>query len=299
MNCHLMIFKVRSVFLYHRWSTHSIHKVTQAIFFQRFGPNYIPRKQQKSRMHLSSLTLTQAHHTDSENQKTVVTLVLRLPSVSESWMVIWSLYVKRRSSFTAIGMNDFIFITVLRRLFVSVLKFSFVFIGRKRVLNIAHHFMATGAAKKENRGGSRNRLVNESITNSIISHTQSFYVRSSHYMHNKSCRQYLATELTVRKMRRLWKSQLSIKLKADKMLRRIKQCWNCTNWGQRNFLWLWRSCEKVEMHWQWHWTCSKLYRNPISTLVRSNTRINVIRMSDFTPGWKQTVEKGAMKLLVS
>lgn len=159
-------------------------------------------------MHSSSPTLIQAHHTDSKNQKTVFALRQQLPTVSVSWMVLWMIVCQATFlSVTAIGMKDFIFITVLRRLLVSLLKFSFVFVGQKRVLNIAHHFMETGAVKKENQGGSRISFVGESVTNSIISYIQSFYVRSSHYMRNKSCRQYLAAELTVRKMWRLWKSQ--------------------------------------------------------------------------------------------
>lgn len=65
--------------------------------------------------------------------------------------------------------------------------------------------MKTGAFPKEKRGGSRIRADDVTVTDSIISHISSFYVTESHYMRNKSLRQYLPCELNVKKMWRMWK----------------------------------------------------------------------------------------------
>lgn len=65
--------------------------------------------------------------------------------------------------------------------------------------------MDHGTERKENRGGNRQHEEDIETAESIREHISSFQVRESHYGRGKSMKQYLAPELSIAKMWRLWK----------------------------------------------------------------------------------------------
>lgn len=78
-------------------------------------------------------------------------------------------------------------------------------LGRRRINAVARYFFEHGKSRSERRGGSRKTEQHVEITQSIKDHIRKLHVRESHYGRNKSCKQYLAPELSVTQLWRLWK----------------------------------------------------------------------------------------------
>lgn len=56
-----------------------------------------------------------------------------------------------------------------------------IFVGRRRINGLGNHFFATGEARKERRGGRRNKNLQEQVERSVIDFISKFRVVQSHY----------------------------------------------------------------------------------------------------------------------
>lgn len=66
--------------------------------------------------------------------------------------------------------------------------------------------MEHGENRPERRGGSRRTEQQIEVSESIEAHIRTFKVVESHYGRDKSCRQYLASDLNIRKMFLMWEA---------------------------------------------------------------------------------------------
>jgi hypothetical protein len=92
-------------------------------------------------------------------------------------------------------------------------------VKRKRLNNISLHLLEHGESPTERRGGARLVEKRSEIRQSIIGHIKSFPVQQSHYSRHRSCRQYLASHLSVAKMYKLW-----LEKRVQENLATVKYC---------------------------------------------------------------------------
>lgn len=79
-------------------------------------------------------------------------------------------------------------------------------LGQRRINGLSAHFMKTGEAKQEQRGGSRRTQQHVDTTESIVTFIKKFKVSESHYKRRTSARQYLDSTLTLVKLWKAWKA---------------------------------------------------------------------------------------------
>jgi hypothetical protein len=78
-------------------------------------------------------------------------------------------------------------------------------VSRFRLNGLSKHLSDVGTDRKEKRGGARIRSKDTDISFSIIEYIKTLKCRESHYGRSKSIRVYMAPELSVKSMWRMWK----------------------------------------------------------------------------------------------
>lgn len=103
---------------------------------------------------------------------------------------------------------------------ISVCKNTFVNtlgISKFRVQKLCKEQLVTGKSPKENRGGDRKSKLFDVKKNSVKTHIESFVPLESHYCRNNSKRQYLNSDLSIKKMWKLYNASVddNVKVKYD------------------------------------------------------------------------------------
>lgn len=93
-------------------------------------------------------------------------------------------------------------VPVCRTTFINALG-----ITKHRVQGVGRRFFTTGKFTSERRGGDRKSRTFEDKKNAVISFIKSFKAIESHYCRNRNQRVYLSSELSIRKMWRIYDQQ--------------------------------------------------------------------------------------------
>lgn len=80
-------------------------------------------------------------------------------------------------------------------------------LGWKRLNAIVHHFLEMGHKRPEKWGGFRQTDAQKKATESIINFIKTLFAEPSHYGHGRSERQYMRSELNIRKLYDMWKEK--------------------------------------------------------------------------------------------